>query len=286
MAAINEVLASIQNIDDLDKYRESGEKRLRVLRSIVSTLNELSVRDGGIVAARLAEAIDNERKFLVNYAEIMEKAYAKINNDDVDMIADDVEVAAEVEVVAEMEIAAEVEIAADVEVDTDEEADYVNEEVNNQLGLEETFYESDDDTVSNHSGISQSVFDAIRLPPYMLDNVRRRLDLDRPPTPDHIVVSDDSDSEAEDEGEPEDETIDVNVVNNWFNQNMDWTIFSNAENPDAMVADRGECVICTDALIEGRIVNLECNHTVCLSCLYNIFHCMDIDVMGYCPFCR
>lgn len=148
MAAINEVLASIQNIDDLDKYRESGEKRLRVLRSIVSTLNELSVRDGGIVAARLAEAIDNERKFLVNYAEIMEKAYAKINNDDVDMIADDVEVAAEVEVVAEMEIAAEVEIAADVEVDTDEEADYVNEEVNNQLGLEETFYESVDDTVS------------------------------------------------------------------------------------------------------------------------------------------
>lgn len=262
MPSITDIVASIQDIDDLDKYRDRSEKELRVLRGIVSTLRELrDINGGDAVADRLIVATDNERKFLIKYAEVLERAYAKICQDQPGEPSNTGE---------------------NMGVDEVNEADEAEEAEESPNQLEETFYESDiADTASNYSGISDSVFDAIRLPPHMLDN-GERIDLSPipPPTPPPIIVSDTEDDSDDEDG------FDAFAVDNWFNQNMDWTIFSNGNDRNAVAAGRGECIICTDTMIEGRIVDLECNHSMCLGCLYNIFHLMDDDVIGRCPFCR
>lgn len=267
MSSVNEIVASIQDIEDLDKYRDRSEKELKVLRGIVTTLSELRARQVGFVEDRLAVAIDREQKFMFDYAEVLERAFAKINHDQQRGALNAGNVNLAIDNIGNREAG---------EVYEADEAQEANDQLN------ETFYESENaDTASSYSGISESVFDAIRLPPYMMDN-DGQLDLSpiQPPTPPQFVMSDIEDDDDDEDG------IDAIAVNSWFTQNMDWTIFSNDNDQNAIAADRGACIICTDGLVEGRIVNLECNHVVCLGCLYRIFHLMDDEVKGHCPFCR
>lgn len=285
MSSVEEIVESIDNMEDFENYRCYGESKCRKYSNEVGALISMENTRVQVHASQIRSAVRKHLEYLKRYVKVMELAFDKVmphplrsNLSDVEFSEDDDEEEErrqEINIIVNENVVREVvvhEIAMAEQNSEPVDADIDMAEVfdlNSQLP--ETYYESEeDDTISissEESTISESIFNPIRV----TRSMNRRM---ASATNEAIQFEDDSDA---------DEAIAMNdhSIKSWFYDNVECSDVEVTAGP----SDAGMC-ICADQLNGKRVVKMECNHIVCFDCMHELFYTMRAESRGRCPYCR